>query len=117
MLTATAVPGSGEKEQANLIATYGEFKIVDVEALIQEKSRDNAYLHHEFLAECIENTVRPPTVLVVGLLEDKIKEVADGGKNWVVVVGFPDSMQQLIGFRRQVTPPNSWATLTMLISE
>jgi hypothetical protein len=51
--------------------------------------------------------VRPPTVLAVGLLEEKIKEVADGGKNWVVVAGFPDSMQQLIGFRRQVNPSNS----------
>ncbi|KAH8592663.1 HD domain-containing protein [Bisporella sp. PMI_857] len=97
-----AVPGSGEKEQADLLATDGKFKVVDIKALIQEKSQDRTYLHHEFLAECIENTVRPPTVLVVGLLEEKIKEVADGGKNWVVVVGFPDSMQQLIGFRRQV---------------
>ena len=92
--------------QAGLLAKDVGFKIIDVEDVIQEKSQDQTYLHQEFLAECIENSVRVPTVLVVGLLEEKIKEAADKGKNWVIVVGFPDSMQQLIGFRRQVVSPN-----------
>lgn len=92
--------------QAELLAKDVGFKIIDVEVVIQEKSQDQTYLHQEFLAECIENSVRVPTVLVVGLLEEKIKEAADRGKNWAIVVGFPDSMQQLIGFRRQVVSPN-----------
>ena len=92
--------------QAELLAKDVGFKIIDVEDVIQEKSQDQTYLHQEFLAECIENSVRVPTVLVVGLLEEKIKEAADRGKNWVIVVGFPDSMQQLTGFRRQVVSPN-----------
>ena len=92
--------------QAELLAKDVGFKIIDVEDVIQEKSQDQTYLHQEFLAECIENSVRVPTVLVVGLLEEKIKEAADRGKNWAIVVGFPDSMQQLIGFRRQVVSPN-----------
>lgn len=102
----TGVSGSGENLQAELLAKDAGFKIIDMEYVTRARSKDLTYIHQEFLAECIENSVRAPTVLVVDLLEEKIKEVADGGKNWVIVVGFPDSLQQLIGFQRKVVFPN-----------
>jgi adenylate kinase family enzyme len=77
------VPGSGEKMQAELLAKDAAFKMINVEHVIREKSKDQTYFHQEFLAECIENSLRAPTVLLVGLLEEKIKETAEGGKNWV----------------------------------
>jgi putative hydrolase of HD superfamily len=98
----TGAPGAGKKSQADLLARDGGFKTIDVEEVILEKSRDQTYLHAEFLADCIENSVRAPTTLLVGLLEEKIKESVNGGNNWVIAVGFPDSMQQLVGFQRQV---------------
>ncbi|KAH6714550.1 HD domain-containing protein [Leptodontidium sp. MPI-SDFR-AT-0119] len=95
-------PGSGEKVQAEALGKNAGFKVIDVEEIILEKSKDKDYIHQEFLAECIENSVRTPTVLLVGILEERIKAAAAGGQNWVVVVGFPDSLQQLNGFQRQV---------------
>ncbi|KAL5331170.1 hypothetical protein ACEPPN_000699 [Leptodophora sp. 'Broadleaf-Isolate-01'] len=95
-------PGSGEKVQAEALGKNAGFKVIDVEEIILEKSKDKDYIHQEFLAECIENSVRTPTVLLVGILEERIKAAAAGGQNWVLVVGFPDSLQQLNGFQRQV---------------
>ncbi|KAK0106682.1 HD domain-containing protein 2 [Cadophora gregata f. sp. sojae] len=95
-------PGSGEMFQAEALAENAGFKVIAVEEIIREKSTDKDYLHQEFLAECIANSVRTPIVLLVGILEEKIKAACADGENWVVVVGFPDSMQQLNGFQRQV---------------
>jgi hypothetical protein len=69
------VPGSGEKIQAELLAKDAAFKMINVEHVIREKSKDQTYFHQEFLAEYIENSLRAPTVLLVGLLEEKTKEV------------------------------------------
>ncbi|KAH7372045.1 HD domain-containing protein [Cadophora sp. MPI-SDFR-AT-0126] len=95
-------PGSRENDQAEALVKHAGFRVVHVEEIILEKSNDKDYIHQEFLAECIANSVRTPTVLLVGILEEKIKAAAAGGQNWVVVVGFPDSLQQLNGFQRQV---------------
>lgn len=111
-------PGSGEKVQAEALGKNAGFKVIDVEEIILEKSKDKDYIHQEFLAECIENSVRTPTVLLVGILEERIKAAAAGGQNWVLVVGFPDSLQQLNGFQRQVLPfPPNFPDGSTLIAE
>ncbi|PVH72573.1 hypothetical protein DL98DRAFT_539105 [Cadophora sp. DSE1049] len=95
-------PGSGEKLQAEALAKDSGLTIIDVEDVVRKKSIDKSYFYQSFLAECIANSARPLTTLVVGIIEENIKEAAKGGQNWVVVVGFPDSIQQLNGFQRQV---------------
>jgi putative hydrolases of HD superfamily len=51
--------------------------------------------------DCLEEEVDVPIGLVVSLLEEKIEGMRDGG--WILVCGFPASLDQLLEFERKVS--------------
>ena len=70
---------------------------------MRERSNDPTYPHAKFLKDCLEENVIVPVGLVVKLLDERIDEGAKEGKRWVLVRGFPDTMQQLYEFEEKVS--------------
>ena len=70
-------------------------------------SSDPTYLHAAFLKSCLDEKVSVPTGLAIDLLEKRIQEVKSEGKAWVLVRGFPESMEQLCDFEERVSGMNA----------
>lgn len=71
--------------------------------MLRERSLDGTYFHNEFLRSCLKAKVRVPDDVAIDLLEWKINEGLKEGKKWSLVWGFPETMDQLVAFKRKVS--------------
>ena len=77
---------------------------------------DKAYLHAEYLKNCLEEKMKLPTELLVSLLEEKIKACTHEGKQWCIVRNFPQSVHELNEFEMMVSISTCDVCRTLLIS-
>lgn len=70
-------------------------------------ANDQTYSHAGFFKSCLDKKVNIPTGLAIGLLEKRIDQAIEEGKTWVLVRGFPESMDQLHEFEKKVSESNT----------
>ncbi|KAF2259147.1 P-loop containing nucleoside triphosphate hydrolase protein [Lojkania enalia] len=92
--------------QCALLSQEFGFQHISLEGILREKSEDQTYLHAEFVRDCLKEEVDVPVGLVVGLLERKIEEGMNEGRQWSLVHGFPKSMEQVLEFERKAQKTN-----------
>jgi hypothetical protein len=97
----TGVSGVGKKTQCALLSKEFGFHDISLDDVLYEKSNDETYPHAEFVKDCLKENVVVPIGLAISLLEKKINEGIEDGK-WILVRGFPESMQQLVEFEEKV---------------
>lgn len=96
--------------QAALTSSETWLQFLSLDSILRKKAEDQAYIHAEFLRQCLEEELPVPRSLSVNLLEQTIQEGLQQGK-WTVVYGFPADKEHLLEFERKVsfclvTPPS-----------
>ncbi|KAL9125650.1 MAG: hypothetical protein Q9217_005174 [Psora testacea] len=99
-------PGTGKKTQCSLLCQKYGFQHISLEKVIREKSKDQTYPHAQFVKDCLEEKVDVPRELKISLLERKINEGIREGKQWSLVQGFPECIQDLLEFEEKVQKTN-----------
>ncbi|KAE8441379.1 hypothetical protein EG329_005006 [Mollisiaceae sp. DMI_Dod_QoI] len=98
--------GVDTKTQCDLLCKGFDFQHISLRDVLREKAADQTYLHAKFVRDCLEEDVNVPTQLAISLLELKINEGRKEGKSWSLVEGFPESMEQILEFKKKVQKLN-----------
>lgn len=99
----TGTSGVDTKTQCDLLCKGFDFQHTSLRDVLREKAADQTYLHAKFVRDCLEEDVNVPTQLAISLLELKINEGRKEGKSWSLVEGFPESMEQILEFKKKVS--------------
>ena len=99
----TGSPSVDKKTQCALLSEEFDFQHISLDDVLSEKSNDQKYSHIEFVKDCLREHVVVPTGLAISLLERKINEGIKEGKSWILVRGFPESMQQLLELEEKIS--------------
>lgn len=101
-------PGVDMKTRYNphLLSQEFGFQHISLNNLLLEKSEDQSYLHAKVVKAYLDAKVNVPTQLAISLLEEKINEGISEGKSWTLASGFPETIEQLDEFKKQVQKTN-----------
>lgn len=99
----TGTSGVDTKTQCDLLGKGFDFQHISLRDVFREKAADQTYLHAKFVRDCLEEEVNVPTQLAISLLELKINEGIKEGKSWSLVEEFPESLEQLLEFKKKVS--------------
>lgn len=99
----TGTSGVDTKTQCDLLCKRFNFQHISLRDVLREKAADQTYLHAKFVRDCLEEDVNVPTQLAISLLKLKINERRKEGKSWSLVEGFPESIEQILEFKKKVS--------------
>ena len=112
--SGTGASKVGKKTQCALLSQNFNFQYIFLNNVFREKFDNQTYLHAKFLKACLAEKVNVLTKLTVSLLKRKINEEIKVGKKWSIVHGFPESMRELLKFKKKVN--TIYINRTLLIS-
>ncbi|MCJ1379039.1 HD domain-containing protein 2 [Xylographa soralifera] len=98
--------GIGKKTQYTLLSQTFNLQHISLDDVLRETSNDQRFPYAKFLKSCLAENVKVPTELAITLLERKINEGIEAGKEWSIVHGFPESMRELQEFEEKVQKTN-----------
>lgn len=91
----------GERVATHVSSTF-DLQHISMDRLARDRVRDPTY--HGVIKTCLDNNSSLPDYLACEMLDDKIQKIQDANpRQWIIISGFLDNMEQLECFERHVS--------------